>query len=111
MLVDSLLPHAVRGNVPLSRVFHLDVSPSVRHGNGCLTSALIDTNFIAAVHIHFNSQEWVAQSHLKPYKFCEYLGNFIQRFLCLARDFESVEGPGEKVFFNNSAINAIFFFC
>ena len=31
MLVDSLLPHAVRANVPLSRVFHLDVSPSVRH--------------------------------------------------------------------------------
>jgi len=29
-LVDSLLPHAVEGNVPLSRVFHLDVSPSVR---------------------------------------------------------------------------------
>ena len=31
MLVDSLLPHAVRANVPLSRVFHLDVSPSVRY--------------------------------------------------------------------------------
>lgn len=31
MLVDSLLPHATRANVPLSRVFHLDVSPSVRH--------------------------------------------------------------------------------
>ena len=29
MLVDSLLPHAVKANVPLSRVFHLDVSPSV----------------------------------------------------------------------------------
>ena len=33
MLVDSLLPHATRANVPLSRVFHLDVSPSVRHEN------------------------------------------------------------------------------
>ena len=31
MLVDSLLPHAERANVPLSRVFHLDVSPSVRY--------------------------------------------------------------------------------
>ena len=31
MLVESLLPHAVMANVPLSRVFHLDVSPSVRH--------------------------------------------------------------------------------
>ena len=31
MLVDSLLPHATRANVRLSRVFHLDVSPSVRH--------------------------------------------------------------------------------
>ena len=31
MLVDSLLPHTVRANVPLSRVFHLDVSPSVRY--------------------------------------------------------------------------------
>ena len=30
VLVDSLLPHAVEGNIPLSRVFHLDVSPSVR---------------------------------------------------------------------------------
>lgn len=30
MLVDSLLPHGVKVNVPLSRVFHLDVSPSVR---------------------------------------------------------------------------------
>ena len=30
MLVDSLLPHGVKANVPLSRVFHLDVSPSVR---------------------------------------------------------------------------------
>ena len=29
MLVDSLLPHGVRANVPLSRVFHLDVAPSV----------------------------------------------------------------------------------
>ena len=42
MLVDSLLPHAVRGNVPLSRVFHLDVSPSVRHGNRYLILAVID---------------------------------------------------------------------
>ncbi|KAL9988404.1 hypothetical protein ACROYT_G002842 [Oculina patagonica] len=32
MLVDSLLPHAVKANVPLSRVFHLDVSPSMRRG-------------------------------------------------------------------------------
>ncbi|KAK2553290.1 E3 ubiquitin-protein ligase rnf213-alpha [Acropora cervicornis] len=32
MLVDSLLPHGVRANVPLSRVFHLDVAPSVRRG-------------------------------------------------------------------------------
>ncbi|XP_078362430.1 uncharacterized protein LOC144646644 [Oculina patagonica] len=32
MLVDSLLPHAVKVNVPLSRVFHLDVSPSMRRG-------------------------------------------------------------------------------
>ncbi|XP_068735057.1 LOW QUALITY PROTEIN: E3 ubiquitin-protein ligase rnf213-alpha-like [Montipora capricornis] len=32
MLVDSLLPHEVRSNDPLSRVFHLDVSPSVRRG-------------------------------------------------------------------------------
>ena len=32
-LVDSLLPHATRANVPLSRVFHLDVSPSVRPEN------------------------------------------------------------------------------
>ncbi|KAJ7339375.1 hypothetical protein OS493_005769 [Desmophyllum pertusum] len=32
MLVDSLLPHAVKANVPLSRVFHLDVSPSIRRG-------------------------------------------------------------------------------
>ncbi|XP_068731195.1 E3 ubiquitin-protein ligase rnf213-alpha-like [Montipora capricornis] len=32
MLVDSLLPHEVRANVPLSRVIHLDVSPSVRCG-------------------------------------------------------------------------------
>ena len=31
MLVESLLPHALMTNVPLSRVFHLDVSPSVRH--------------------------------------------------------------------------------
>ena len=30
MLVDALLPHAERADVPLSRVFHLDVSPSVR---------------------------------------------------------------------------------
>ena len=30
MLVDSLLPHAARADLPLSRVFHLDVSPSVR---------------------------------------------------------------------------------
>lgn len=30
MLVDLLLPHGVKANVPLSRVFHLDVSPSVR---------------------------------------------------------------------------------
>ena len=30
MLVDALLPHAVKANVPLSRIFHLDVSPSVR---------------------------------------------------------------------------------
>ena len=29
MLVDSLLPHGVRTDVPLSRVFHLDVAPSV----------------------------------------------------------------------------------
>ncbi|XP_067057901.1 E3 ubiquitin-protein ligase rnf213-alpha-like isoform X3 [Acropora muricata] len=32
MLVDSLLPHGVRSDVPLSRVFHLDVAPSVRRG-------------------------------------------------------------------------------
>ncbi|KAJ7339383.1 hypothetical protein OS493_005778 [Desmophyllum pertusum] len=32
MLVDSLLPHVVKANVPLSRVFHLDVSPSMRRG-------------------------------------------------------------------------------
>ena len=31
MLVDALLPHAVKANVPLSRIFHLDVSPSVRY--------------------------------------------------------------------------------
>ena len=31
MIVDSLLPNEVNGSVPLSRVFHLDVSPSVRH--------------------------------------------------------------------------------
>jgi len=29
MLVDSLLPYGVRADVPLSRVFHLDVAPSV----------------------------------------------------------------------------------
>ena len=29
MLVDALLPNAVKANVPLSRIFHLDVSPSV----------------------------------------------------------------------------------
>lgn len=33
MLVDSLLPHGVKANVPLSRVFHLDVAPSVRANN------------------------------------------------------------------------------
>ena len=64
MLVDSLLPHAERGNVPLSRVFHLDVSPSVRHGNQSLTLALIDSNFIAVVHIHLDSQMWAALSHI-----------------------------------------------
>ena len=31
MLVEALLPHAVKVNVPLSRIFHLDVSPSVRN--------------------------------------------------------------------------------
>ena len=31
MLVGALLPHAVKVNVPLSRIFHLDVSPSVRN--------------------------------------------------------------------------------
>ena len=30
-LVGALLPHAVKVNVPLSRIFHLDVSPSVRN--------------------------------------------------------------------------------
>ena len=30
MLVGALLPHAVKVNVPLFRIFHLDVSPSVR---------------------------------------------------------------------------------
>ena len=34
MLVDPLLQHAVRANVPLSRVFHLDVSSSVRQCMG-----------------------------------------------------------------------------
>ncbi|XP_068759451.1 E3 ubiquitin-protein ligase rnf213-alpha-like isoform X4 [Montipora capricornis] len=32
MLVNSLLPHGFKENVPLSRVFHLDVAPSVRRG-------------------------------------------------------------------------------
>ena len=41
MLVDSLLPHATRANVPLSRVFHLDVAPSVRHENWLFVSIII----------------------------------------------------------------------
>ena len=38
MLLDSLLPHEVRANVPPFRVFHLDVSPSVRKFDVVLSS-------------------------------------------------------------------------
>ncbi|PFX19442.1 E3 ubiquitin-protein ligase RNF213 [Stylophora pistillata] len=41
MLVDALLPHMVKVNVPLSRIFHLDVSPSMRRGLDALLFNLL----------------------------------------------------------------------
>ncbi|RMX46188.1 hypothetical protein pdam_00007847 [Pocillopora damicornis] len=46
MLVDALLPHAVKANVPLSRIFHLDVSPSMRHGLDTLIFNLLVLGYL-----------------------------------------------------------------
>ncbi|XP_022796391.1 E3 ubiquitin-protein ligase rnf213-alpha-like isoform X1 [Stylophora pistillata] len=46
MLVDALLPHAVKANVPLSRIFHLDVSPSMRRGLDTLIFNLLVLGYL-----------------------------------------------------------------
>ena len=53
MLVDSLLPHEVRANVPLSRVFHLDVSPSVRKFDMVFSSFVLSETYAAQFRIPF----------------------------------------------------------
>ena len=52
MLVDSLLPHEVRSNVPLSRVFHLDVSPSVRKFDMVFSSSVLSETYGAQFRIY-----------------------------------------------------------
>ena len=56
MLVDSLLPHAVRANVPLSRVFHLDISPSVSKGD-CLVMSKSNLDLSYGLVENFGHQE------------------------------------------------------
>ncbi|XP_022803330.1 E3 ubiquitin-protein ligase rnf213-alpha-like isoform X2 [Stylophora pistillata] len=46
MVADALLSHAVKANVPLSRIFHLDVSPSMRRGLDTLLFNLLVLGYL-----------------------------------------------------------------
>ncbi|XP_022801884.1 E3 ubiquitin-protein ligase rnf213-alpha-like, partial [Stylophora pistillata] len=46
MVVDALLPHTVKANVPLSRIFHVDVSPSMRRGLDTLLFNLLVLGYL-----------------------------------------------------------------